>query len=314
MSNQPPMSDLRFAIRIASEQSGLSPHVIRMWEKRYEAVVPDRTGTQRRLYSEKEIERLRLLRIATELGHRISDVASLLSEQLRDLTAGRHRESSPLNNGLTWSSADAVADVLTAVGQYDGGVLESLLDRSATLFGTHGVLQNVIAPLAHRLGKAWKDGEMTAAHEHFATDQIRLFLRQHSNVFAQSESMPVLIATTPAGQLHELGAAIAATAARDAGWHVEYLGASLPAAEIAGAAAQRNANAVALSIVYPADDQNLPNELRYLRKLLRPGIRIIAGGQAAASYISALREIEAILCGDLEDLYRTLEQFRSSPV
>jgi methylmalonyl-CoA mutase cobalamin-binding domain/chain len=155
---------------------------------------------------------------------------------------------------------------------------------------------------------------MTAAHEHFATDQVRLFLRQRSNAYAKSESMPVLIATTPAGQLHELGAAIAATAARDAGWHVEYLGASLPAAEIAGIAVQRKANAVALSIVYPADDQNLPHELRYLRKLLPPGIRIMAGGQAASSYISALQEIEAITCGNLDDMYRALEQFRSSSV
>jgi len=60
----------------------------------------------------------------------------------------------------------ALADAFAAVGQYDSGGLENVLNRSATLFGTHGVLQNVIAPLAHRVGKAWKDGDMTAAHEH----------------------------------------------------------------------------------------------------------------------------------------------------
>jgi methylmalonyl-CoA mutase cobalamin-binding domain/chain len=284
-----------------------------MWEKRYEAVVPERTETQRRLYSEEDIERLRMLRIATESGHRIGDVARLPSEQLRDLTADRLRESLPLNRGSSWSSTDAVAEALAAVGQYDGGVLENVLNRSAILFGTHGVLQNVIAPLAHRVGKAWKDGDMTAAHEHFATDQIRYFLHKRSNSYGDGESMPVMIVATPAGQLHELGAAIATTAARDAGWHVEYLGANLPAAEIAGTAVQRNAKAVGLSIVYPADDQNLPHELRTLRKLLPPEIRIVAGGQAASSYASSLQEIGAIICGGLGDYYSALERFRSSP-
>ena len=123
--------------------------------------------------------------------------------------------------------------------------------------------------------------------------------------------MPLLIATTPAGQIHELGATIAASAAADAGWQVEYLGASLPAAEIAGAAIQLNANAVALSIVYPADDPNLSNELRYLRKLLPPQIGIIAGGRVASSYASSLQEIGAIICSDLDGLYRALEQLRS---
>ena len=126
------MSDFRFPIKIATEKSGLTSHVIRMWEKRYEAVVPDRTETQRRLYSDEDIERLRLLRIATESGHRISDVARLPSEQLRDLTADRLRESSALNRGSSWSSADAVADAFAAVGQYDSGGLENVLNRSAT--------------------------------------------------------------------------------------------------------------------------------------------------------------------------------------
>lgn len=305
------MSDFRYPIKMAAQKSGLSHHVIRIWEKRYDAVVPDRTGTQRRLYSEKDIERLRLLRIATESGHRIGDVARLPTEQLSDLTAGQQSAMPQRGRDTAGSSADAVTNAMTAIGHLDAGDLGEVLDRAATAFGTHGVLQTVIAPLAHRVGAAWRDGSMTAAHEHFATDQVQLFLRQRSSSYAKGESMPVLITTTPAGQIHELGATIVGTAAADAGWQVEYLGASLPAAEIAGAAIQLNANAVALSIVYPADDPNLSNELRYLRKLLPPEIGIIAGGRAASSYTSSLQEIGAIICNDLDGLYRALEQSRS---
>ena len=81
---------------------------------------------------------------------------------------------------------------------------------------------------------------------------------------------PRIIVATPAGQLHELGAVIVKDAAAQIGWHTTYLGASLPAAEIAGAAVQNRAVVVALSIVYPEDDPDLPQELISLRRFLPP--------------------------------------------
>ena len=69
------------------------------------------------------------------------------------------------------------------------------------------------------------------------------------------------LVATPAGQRHELGALMVAVAAATDGWKVTYLGADLPAAEIAATALQRKARAVALSIVHPVDDPNLPGEI-----------------------------------------------------
>src|SRR5436189_5858151 len=73
------------SIKAVALETGLSPHVIRSWEKRYGAVRPHRTDTNRRLYSAKDIERLTLLRNATRVGHSISAVAELPTEALRVL-------------------------------------------------------------------------------------------------------------------------------------------------------------------------------------------------------------------------------------
>ena len=81
------MTDAHHAIKAVVHRTGLTAHVIRIWEKRYGAVAPDRTGTNRRLYSEAQIERLSLLREATQAGHSISQVAKLPTEKLRQLTA-----------------------------------------------------------------------------------------------------------------------------------------------------------------------------------------------------------------------------------
>ena len=69
------MEEVQHSIKVAARRCGLSTHVIRVWEKRYDAVSPDRTDTNRRLYSEQEIERLKLLRAATLSGHSIGNVA-----------------------------------------------------------------------------------------------------------------------------------------------------------------------------------------------------------------------------------------------
>src|SRR5689334_10359630 len=87
------MSDMGYSIKVVARLTGLTAHVIRIWEKRYAAVTPGRTPTNRRLYSDVEIERLNLLRLATEAGHSIRNVASLPTEALRSLV-GAGAESS----------------------------------------------------------------------------------------------------------------------------------------------------------------------------------------------------------------------------
>lgn len=143
-----------------------------------------------------------------------------------------------------------------------------MLKRAETALGALGLLQRVVAPLAQAVGDLWRAGTITAAHEHFASAVIRIFLGHAAKPFARTDNAPVLVVATPAGQIHELGALLVGAAAANVGWHVTYLGASLPAAEIAGAVRQNRARVVAVSLVYPEDDSRLEAELIRLRDLL----------------------------------------------
>ena len=117
--------------------------------------------------------------------------------------------------------------------------------------------------------------------------------------------------TTPARQLHELGALIAAASAAADGWQVTYLGADLPAEEIAAAAAQIGAKAVVLGIVYPPDDALLPDEIRLLRRRLPRTTELIVGGRAAAAYSDALEETGARRVESLRELREELDLLRT---
>ena len=303
------------AIKVVARRTGLSAHVIRIWEKRYAAVEPERTGTNRRLYSDEQIERLSLLRDITQAGHSIGHVAKLPTEKLRQLAneahdtngqASRLRAAAP----AVPASYTFLDECIAAVKSLDAPALEETLKQAAKELGALGLLQSVVAPLAQAIGRLWRDGTITAAHEHFATAVIRVFLGNAAKPFAGTESSPVLVVTTPAGQIHELGALLVGATAANLGWQVTNLGASLPAAEIAGACRQKRARAVALSLVYPEDDPRLEGELIRLHESLPPEVIILVGGRAMPAYHDVLKKIGAIQVNDLSELSSALDNLR----
>jgi methanogenic corrinoid protein MtbC1 len=205
-----------------------------------------------------------------------------------------------------------VEDLLDCVRRFDEAGLVRLLEQWHVELGSQGLLVQAVAPLAQRIGEEWAQGQMTAAQEHFATATIRDYLLHHARQFP-SQGGPSLVAATPAGQLHELGAVLATFAARSQGWNAVYLGASLPAAEIAGAAVRSRARAVGLSIVFPADDPALPEEIDQLRKALPANVTLLAGGRSAPAYQAALRRAGAVLLADLPQLFEILNTLRATP-
>lgn len=303
------MSGVHYSIKMAAQKTGLTPHVIRMWQKRYEAVNPERSESHRRLYSDKEIERLTLLRVATQSGHRIGDIAQLTEEDLRSLVSEIPPGREPAKP-LPASTHGVLERIVASTKSMDPAALEDAFDHSAVTFGHHGMLKSVIAPAAQIVGELWRDGVITAAHEHFFSGSVRTFLLRRFKPFAVSDRAPRMVVVTPLGQLHELGAAMVAAAARDMGWKVFYLGANLPASDIAGAAIKHKADAVALSIVFPGDDSELPRELEYLRKLLPAKTDLLVGGRASPSYSATLNKIGSIWASDLDELYRYLDRER----
>lgn len=305
------MAEAHHPIKMVVRRTGLSAHVIRIWEKRYGAVKPERTGSNRRLYSEEQITRLSLLRDLTRAGHSIGSVARLPLSKLRALAADIQAPSPAVVNRSEIAGKIGMLDeCVTAVKKLDSRALEGALRRGSIELGSQGLLQRVIAPLAETIGGLWRDGSITAAHEHFASAVIRMFLGHAATAFAGWNEAPVVVVATPTGQLHELGALLAGASAANLGWRVTYLGPSLPAAEIAGVAIQNRARAVALSVVYPEDDPQLAREFAALRKMLPIETALLVGGRAAPAYYESLEKAGALIMRDLPHLSATLDDLR----
>jgi DNA-binding transcriptional MerR regulator/methylmalonyl-CoA mutase cobalamin-binding subunit len=300
-------------IKVATTLTGLSGHVIRVWEKRYGAVTPQRTETNRRRYTDADIGRLQTLSKLVKKGYTISHIANLKDTELHELL---ELMTASATDPLVAETSDQVSHLIesaaTAIRNYDQDALDSLFDEACLTLGYSGLLELVVIPVIQQVGDDWHNGSLTSAGEHAATSFIKDYLTRSVRSFAQEEHAPVLIATTPAGQLHELGAFIGSCQARKSGWKIIYLGPSLPADEIANAITRTNATAVLLSIVYPIDDPQLESELIRLRKQSPNDIPILVGGTGIESYQQTLEDIDAITISTFSGLSPELLKIRKA--
>lgn len=301
-------------IQVAARRSGLTQDVIRVWERRYGAVTPYRTPTNRRLYSDEDVDRLLLLGRATRAGRRIGDVANLSLDELRAMVQEDQEAAARVAvSGTRPSDATArrhFADGVVAIRELNAAGLRTVLQSAAGDL-THPVLfDQFLDPLMTEIGNLWHAGSLRIAHEHLATGVVRTFLGALLDGARAPDGAPELIVATPVGQLHELGALMAACAAAGDGWRVSYCGRELPADEIVAAAHARDARAVALSISFPGDDPRLPDELRRLGGRLGGDALLFVGGAAAPAYEGALREVAARIVDDIATFLSDLKALR----
>jgi len=313
MSDSSDNSQPLHSIGIVCRRTGLKSDRVRAWERRYNVVEPVRSDGNQRLYREADIEKLLLLRRATDGGHRIAQIANLPTSELRhlleiDSAAAPLRAPRPLP-GESDQATVYVGRALSAIQQLDGELLREELAEALQALSPAAVTQQLLVPLIHDIGNLWAEGGLKAAHEHLATAVLRTFIEELREVHEIRQDAPRLLMTTPAGERHELGALLATATATDAGWRVTYLGPDLPAVEIAAAARQRGVRAIGLSIVQPAHPDALRDELLTLRRHLGDSMGLILGGRAAEDFDDTASEIGAVIVRDLLGMAPALALF-----
>lgn len=302
----------RHPIRVVAQRTGLSSHVLRAWERRYGVVEPERSEGGHRLYSDADVERLRLLHELTRGARRIGQIARVETEGLRVLL----REDRAAEMTALPSPADASADTarargllaeaFAAVRNLDAERLDATLRRGALVLAAPAFLDDVLVPLMERIGDAWSEGDLTPGHEHLASAVAVRVAGWLIENFEPEAGRPCVVVGTPARHRHELGAIAAAVTAASEGWRIRYLGPDLPAEHIGLVASRTGARAVTLSLVYPGEDPTVEEELRRLAEHLPQSTVLLVGGRAAATYSDLLDEIGAARLDRFRDLRTAL--------
>jgi DNA-binding transcriptional MerR regulator/methylmalonyl-CoA mutase cobalamin-binding subunit len=298
-------------IGVASERTGISPHVLRVWERRYRAIEPTRTDGGRRLYSDADIERLRLMALATAAGRGISQVAKLPTKELARLV--RDDEEARRQLGTTrrartsgTTAADDVAAARARARALDAVGLERALRRSAALVGAGAFIDTVATPLLKEISDERNAGELAPGEEQLVLVALRRVIEGIVPVLIVSGDAPNLLVATPVGDRHEIEAVMATAGAAIEGWRVTYLGPGVPVSEIAVAAASTSARAVSVTVPRAGNNDLLLQELRALRVRLAARVPLLAGGAGALEIAAELRGAGVHVIENLTDLRQAL--------
>lgn len=271
--------EAKYRVGMVSKMTGLSTHSLRMWEKRYAAVVPKRTEAGGRLYTDADVERLRLLHELVESGHSIGGIARLPDTDLRRMAASfPKRPSQPAAQHLP----ELRTRVMTAIEQLRTEDAEQLLSRAALSTEPTEFLKTLVAPILVEIGDRWRRGELRIAHEHACSTVMRGLLFSLMRLYPAGDPRRRTVVATPAKEDHELGALMVAMLAAMHGRSVLYLGPDLPAEEIAYAVNDTGADLLMLSItnLKPEDSQR---EIAAIENAIPERVQMLVGGQAASA-------------------------------
>lgn len=304
-----------YPIKIVERKTGLSHHVIRIWEKRYNVISPVRTEANHRLYSDDDIELLCILKRLTENGFHIGQISRLPRKKLLELQEKeKHVTVSDDANeryGIKDSPDFYLKTCMEKIRSLETGKLLDCLSRASISLSKPVLLEQVITPLLHEIGEEWQEGKLRVLHEHFSSSVIRTFLDGIRARGEYTSSSNKIVIATPAGQLHEFGSLLAAIVSASEGWEVIYLGPSLPAEEIIETVIKTGAKVLSLSIVYNAEYFSMSQEIKKLGMYIPQDRRIIYGGRAAENVRDIIEETGGEIILKWQEFRKELERIRN---
>lgn len=275
------MSSPHYPIRTVARLTGLSVDTLRAWERRYQAVVPER-GDRGRVYTDRHIERLRLLAALVDRGHAIGSIARLSDAALRKLQRGS--QDAPPASTSAAPGLD-LEPLFRAMKHYDLPTIDAQLSRYALLLPPNELVFSVVLPTLREIGVRWQAGAINPAQEHLVSGVVRGVLGALLRSMPRHAKVTRVVFATPAGDRHELGLLCGAVLAAAHGYGVIYLGPDLPAVNIADAVQESGAKILVLACT--ADASAPESDLRALRRLAGR-VSIWVGGARAEDLHSAI--------------------------
>lgn len=288
---QSPTSEPKLRVGMVSKLTGISTHALRVWEKRYAAVVPARTPAGGRLYSDEDVRRLKLLKRLTDSGHSISGIANLEVDDLVEMASPGPGES--LAGGrvmLDEEAGDVCERFISLVEGFEVHEAEQLLARASVAYQPLAFVTRVVVPILHEVGQRWEEGRLRISHEHAVTGIVRGLISSITRMYPPADGSRRAVAVTLSGESHELGALTAALLATMYGWRVLYLGADMPPDEIAHAAEGFGADVILLSVV-SVEDEGAREQCATLARNVPDRLRLLIGGAKAPRVAAGRMEV-----------------------
>ena len=256
-----------------SRRTGVDPHQLRAWERRYGVLKPRRSDGNYRLYSSADERRVRLMLRHIKEGASTAQAAELTLAVRLGVTPGAG-QSVPASE-----AAAATEEMRAALDEFDETSAQRALERLFAAFSPTTVVRDVLVPYLNHLGERWADGRVTVAQEHFASNFLHARFLALARGWDRGLGPRALLACAP-GEQHTLPLIAFGIALHSLGWRVVYLGADTPVPMVADTADRTEPELV---VVAAAMTERLAPHVDTLRQLSRRWPLAIAGAGAGAA-------------------------------
>lgn len=213
-----------YQIQQLEQMTGVKAHTIRIWEKRYGIIHPDRTDTNRRSYNESQVRKL--LNVSTLLarGYKISKIAKLTDDELNSLV--EQHDTSLVEDSVC---AGYINDLVKSMLDFNEPAFEKIFSAATTRFGIYEAMINVIYPFLNKVGILWNISKAVPVQEHFASSIIkRKLMSAIDGLLPPSKRTRKFLLFLPPDEWHEVGLLFANYIIRSRGYETIYLGQSVP--------------------------------------------------------------------------------------
>jgi DNA-binding transcriptional MerR regulator len=238
-----------YNIGVVTRMTGISMATLRAWERRYDFPESKRTLGGHRLYSEREILRLRWVKLRIESGMQTSQAIYALKHQeqtgqpvLTDDASGKRQPNfggrlNPLEvlepEDKHTYFASLQARLITALTQPDFQVADTLLGEALAFFSPEALILGVIRPVMEEIGNLWGKNNISVAAEHLATNYLRQRLLSWMISAPPSRSQQTIVLACAPDEWHEGSLLILGALLRRRLWQVSYLGQAVPLPDLA---------------------------------------------------------------------------------
>jgi DNA-binding transcriptional MerR regulator len=256
-----------------SRRVGVSPEVLRAWERRYGVLRPTRSEGGFRLYSTADEERVRRMLALQQQG---------LSPAVAARTAATEGDGGPAVSALP---ADTLRQALAdALDSFDEASANRVFDRALAVLTLDTLLRRIVLDYLVDLGERWSDGRASVAQEHFATNVLRGRLLGLARDWGQGGG-PLALLACPPGELHDLGLICFGLALRAHGWRIAFLGADTPVDTLKHTADNLHPDLVVVTAMIPRRLSQIQAELRAIAGSTRLAL---AGGGARTAIAASI--------------------------
>ncbi len=200
-----------------SRRHDVSPDLLRVWERRYGLLKPERSAGGFRLYTAEDDERVRAMRRNLAQGYSAA-VAARMALEAPTAPPAADRDA---------ALAAARAELAAELEAFRDREAQAVLDRLLATFSVETVLRDVVLPFLRELGDRWEEGVLTVGQEHFASAVLRGRLMGLARGFDVG-SGPRAILACPSGEQHELALLCFGIGLSEHGWRITYLGPDTP--------------------------------------------------------------------------------------